>query len=78
MSEFTWDWNEPRQAIDPATFAKYQPTPETPLQQAIRYYQEADLKAQEVREAEEEAFLCSQTWVKNSWSPSMRTNGARR
>ncbi|CSQ73324.1 replication protein for prophage CP-933T [Shigella sonnei] len=57
MSEFTWDWNEPRQAIDPATFAKYQPTPETPLQQAIRYYQEADLKAQEVREAEEEAFF---------------------
>ncbi|EGD9966459.1 replication endonuclease [Shigella sonnei] len=57
MSKFTWDWNEPRQAIDPATFAKYQPTPETPLQQAIRYYQEADLKAQEVREAEEEAFF---------------------
>ncbi|EGO9718501.1 replication endonuclease [Shigella boydii] len=57
MSEFTWGWNEPRQAIDPATFAKYQPTPETPLQQAIRYYQEAELKAQEVREAEEEAFF---------------------
>ncbi|HBA9459476.1 TPA: replication endonuclease, partial [Escherichia coli] len=57
MSEFTWGWNEPRQVIDPATFAKYQPTPETPLQQAIRYYQEAELKAQEVREAEEEAFF---------------------
>ncbi|WP_141031039.1 replication endonuclease, partial [Escherichia coli] len=57
MSEFAWVWNAPRQAIDPATFARYQPEPETPLQQAIRYYQEADLKAQEVREAEEEAFF---------------------
>ena len=57
MSEFAWSWNEPRPAIDPARFTERRQETETDLQRAIRYYLEADKKAQEEQEAKEEAFF---------------------
>ena len=52
MSEFAWSWNEPRPAIDPARFTERRQETETDLQRAIRYYLEADKRAQEEQEAE--------------------------
>ncbi|MEX9436264.1 replication endonuclease, partial [Escherichia coli] len=57
MSEFAWSWNEPRPAIDPARFTERRQETETDLQRAIRYYLEADKRAQEEQEAKEEAFF---------------------
>ncbi|MWN83330.1 replication endonuclease, partial [Escherichia coli] len=57
MSEFAWSWNEPQPAIDPDDFANFSRLPKTGLQRAIRYYREADKKAQEEQEAKEEALF---------------------
>lgn len=57
MSEFAWSWNEPQPAIDPDDFANFSQLPKTGLQRAIRYYYEADKKAQEEQDAKEEAFF---------------------
>ncbi|HHN8930193.1 TPA: replication endonuclease, partial [Escherichia coli] len=57
MSAFAWSWNEPRPAIDPARFTERRQETETDLQRAIRYYLEADKRAQEEQEAKEEAFF---------------------
>ncbi|WP_435868385.1 hypothetical protein [Escherichia coli] len=57
MSEFAWSWNEPRPAIDPARFTEHRQETETDLQRAIRYYLEADKRAQKEQEAKEEAFF---------------------
>ncbi|EQB1244174.1 replication endonuclease [Escherichia coli] len=57
MSEFAWSWNEPRPAIDPARFTEHWQETETDLQRAIRYYLEADKRAQKEQEAKEEAFF---------------------
>ncbi|HDI6165950.1 TPA: hypothetical protein POA07_001662, partial [Escherichia coli] len=54
MSEFAWSWNEPQPAIDPDDFANFSRLPKTGLQRAIRYYLEADKKAQEEQEAKGE------------------------
>lgn len=64
MSEFAWSWNEPRPAIDPARFTERRQETETDLQRAIRYYLEADKRAQEEQEAKEEAFSHNPPWVK--------------
>ncbi|XTZ36736.1 replication endonuclease [Salmonella enterica] len=61
MSEFEWSWNKPRPAIDPARFTESSQEPETELQRAIRYYLEADKKAQEEREAKEETAFAQST-----------------
>ncbi|EIH5519258.1 hypothetical protein NZY92_002693, partial [Escherichia coli] len=51
MSAFAWSWNEPRPAIDPARFTERRQETETDLQRAIRYYLEANKRAQEEQEA---------------------------
>ncbi len=64
MSEFAWSWNEPRPAIDPARFTERRQETETDLQRAIRYYLEADKRAQEEQEAKEEAFFAQSSMGK--------------
>ncbi|EEQ2585606.1 replication endonuclease, partial [Escherichia coli] len=61
MSAFAWSWNEPRPAIDPARFTERRQETETDLQRAIRYYLEANKRAQEEQEAKEEAFFAQST-----------------